>query len=125
MLSKKEILELAPTEEAVEVAGGKVLMRGLSAGEYGTYERSLFDQSADGTLKPKPIDGTFRSRLVAQCLTDEDGSSFTEAEVSSLDAGIVAKLYDVARRLCGVADQDVEELAAVFEPAQLDGSSSE
>lgn len=125
MLSKKEILELSPAEEVIEVAGGKVKMRGLSAEEYGEYERGLFTQSADGTLKPKPIDGTFRARLVARCLTDEDGATFTGEEVAKLDAGFVAKLYDVARRLCGVADRDVEELAAVFGQAQQDGSSTE
>lgn len=125
MLSKKEILELAPAEEVVEVAGGKVQMRGLSAKEYGDYERGLFTQMPDGTLNPKPVDGMFRAKLVARCLTDADGATFTEDEIASLDAGIVSKLYDVARRLCGVGDKDVEELAAVFEPAQLDGSSSE
>ena len=77
MLSKKEILELAPAEEVVEVGGGKVQMRGLSAKEYGDYERGMFTQLPDGTLRPKPIDGTFRAKLVARCLTDEDGETFT------------------------------------------------
>lgn len=125
MLSKKEILELAPAEELVEVSGGKVMMRGLSAKEYGDYERGLFTQMPDGTLKPKPIDGAFRATLVARCLTDDDGATFTPEEVAGLDAGIVSKLYDVARKLCGVSERDVEELAAVFAPAQQDGSSTE
>ena len=30
-------------------------------------------------------------------------------EVAGLDAGIVSKLYDVARKLCGVSERDVEE----------------
>ncbi len=124
MLNKKEILELSPVQEVVDIAGGKVMMRGLSAKEYGDYERGLFTQQVDGTLKPNPIDGTFRARLVARCLTDEDGATFTDAEVSSLDAGVVATLYDVARRLCGVSATDERELAAVFAPAQADGSSS-
>ena len=124
MLSKKEILELSPTEEAVEIAGGKVQMHGLSAKEYGDYERGLLMQGPDGNFRPKPIDGTFRARLVAKCLTDEDGSTFTVEEVASLDSAVVSKLYDVARKLCGVSERDVEELAAVFEPAQADGSSS-
>lgn len=125
MLSKKEILELSPTEEVIEIAGGKVKMHGLSAKEYGDYERGLFTQSADGMLKPKPIDGTFRARLVARCLTDEQGATFTDEEVAKLDSGIVAKLYDVARRLCGVGEKDVEELAAAFDRAQPEGSSTE
>ena len=125
MLSKKEILQLAPSQEIVEIAGGKVIMRGLSAEEYGKYERGLFNQAADGTLKPKPIDGTFRARLVARCLTDDDGATFTDEEVASLDAGVVSRLYDVARRLCGVDDQTESELVAVFEPAQQDGNSIE
>ena len=58
----------------IEVGGGKVMMRGLSAKEYGDYERGLFTQQADGTLKPKPIDGAFRAKLAARCLTDEDGA---------------------------------------------------
>jgi len=125
MLSKKEILELAPAEEVIEIAGGKVQMHGLSAKEYGEYERALFTQSADGTLKPKSVDGLFRARLVARCLTDEDGATFTDDEVAKLDAGFVARLYDVARRLCGVGDQDVEELAAAFDRAQPGDSSTE
>lgn len=123
MLSKREILQLAPSEEVVEIAGGKVQMRGLSAREFGDYERELFTQGPDGLLHPKPIDGSFRARLVSRCLTDEDGASFTEEEVASLDASVVSKLYDVARKLCGVTEADESELAAVFAPAQ-DGNSS-
>lgn len=124
MLSKKEILQLAPAEEVVEITGGKVQMRGLSAREYGDYERGLFTQGPDGLLKPNKIDGGFRARLVAKCLTDEDGETFTEEEVGSLDAGVVSTLYDVARRLCGVTEADEADLAAVFAPAQADGNSS-
>jgi hypothetical protein len=125
MLSKKEILQLAPTQEIVDIGDGKVQMRGLSAREYGDYERSLFTQSPDGTLKPKPVDGTFRSKLVSRCLATEDGETFTEDEVASLDAGVVSRLYDVARRLCGVSDQDAEKFASGFGQAQQDGNSSE
>jgi hypothetical protein len=125
MLSKKEILQLAPSEEIVEIAGGKVQMRGLSAREFGDYERELFTQGPDGMLHPKPIDGAFRARLVSRCLTDGQGETFTEEEVGSLDAAVVSKLYDVARRLCGVSEADDKQLAAVFGPAQADGSSSE
>jgi hypothetical protein len=124
MLSKKEILQLAPSEEVVEISGGKVQMRGLSAREYGDYERELFIQGPDGMLRAKPIDGTFRARLVAKCLTDENGETFTDEEVGSLDAGVVSTLYDVARRLCGVSEADESELAAVFAPAQGNGSST-
>lgn len=125
MLSKKEILELSPAEDVLEYMGEKVMLRGLSAKEYGDYERGLFTQSPDGTLKPKPIDGAFRAKLVARCLTDPDGATFTPEEVQQLDAGFISKAYDVARRLCGVGERDVEELAAVFEPAQQDGNSTE
>lgn len=125
MLSKKEILQLAPSEEVVEIADGKVMMRGLSAREYGDYERSLMDQQPDGTLTPKAVDGSFRARLVSRCLTDEDGEAFTVEEIEQLDAGFVSKLYDVARKLCGVTDRDAKELAAVFGRAQADGNSSE
>ncbi len=124
MLSKKEIMQIAPPEEIVEIPGGKVMMRGLSAKEYGDYEQTLFRQDSEGKLVPKPIDGMFRAGLVARCLTDADGATFTPEEVASLDAGLVDKLHDVANRLCGVSDQDKEKLAAVFEPAQQDGSST-
>lgn len=125
MLSKKEILQLAPSEEVVEISGGKVQMRGLSAREFGDYERELFTQGPDGVLRPKPIDGAFRARLVARCLTDEDGETFTDEEVGTLDAAVVSRLYDVARRLCGVSEVDESQLAAVFGQAQADGNSSE
>lgn len=124
MLSKQEILALSPGEEVVDIGDGKVQMRGLSAKEYGDYERQLFTQMPDGTLRPKPIDGAFRARLVALCLTDESGESFSPEEVAGLDAGVVSRLYDVARRLCGVTEADVKELAASFEQAQADGSST-
>jgi hypothetical protein len=57
MLSKREILQLAPSEEIVEISGGKIQMRGLSAREYGDYEREMFTQNPDGTLKPKDVVG--------------------------------------------------------------------
>jgi hypothetical protein len=124
LLSKKEILQLAPSEEIVDIGGGKVQMRGLSAREFGDYERELFTQGSDGVLRPKPIDGAFRARLVSRCLTDADGETFTAEEVGSLDAAVVSKLYDVARKLCGVSEADDKQLAAVFAPAQDDGNSS-
>jgi ABC-type phosphonate transport system ATPase subunit len=125
MLSKREILQLAPAEEIVEIEGGKVKMRGLSAREYGDYERSLLDQQPDGSFRPKNIDGGYRANLVARCLTDEAGETFTAEEVGTLDASIVSHLFDVARRLCGVSETDTKELAATFGQAQGDGNSSE
>jgi hypothetical protein len=121
LLSKKEILQLAPAEEVVEIGGGKVIMRGLSAREYGDYERELFKQNPDGSLTPKAIDGSFRARLVARCLTDADGETFSQEEVETLDAAVVSKLYDVARKLC---QGDMEDLAETFAQAQADGNSS-
>ena len=125
MLSKSEILALKPPEEVVDVGGGKITVRGLTAAEYGEYERGLVTQGPDGTVKPKPISATFRAALVARCLSDGNGASFTTEEVAGIDAGVVAKLYHVARKLCGVSDADEKELAAVFGPAQDDDASSE
>jgi hypothetical protein len=125
MLSKDEILALRPPEEVVDVGGGKVTMRGLTAAEYGEYERGLFTQGPDGSVKPKPISASFRAALVSRCLTDPAGATFTTEEVASLDASVVSTLYDVARRLCGVSDADTKELTAAFGQAQADGDSSD
>ena len=125
MLSKKEILELSPAEEIVEISGGKVIMRGLTAKEYGDYEATLVETAPDGTIKARAINGMWRAGLVALCLTDEDGATFTPEEIARLDAGLVDQLHDVANRLCGVGEKQREKLEAVFGSAQPDGSSSE
>jgi hypothetical protein len=60
---------------------------------------------------------------------DEDGKRvFTEAEVKALgakSARALDRLFDTARRLSGLGDEDVETLAEGFTSAPSDDSPSD
>jgi hypothetical protein len=130
MLSREEILALRPPVEAVELEGhGKVFIRGLQADERDAYEQTLIETGPDGRTRVKRVQRNVRASLVVRCLVDENGERmFKDNDVEAIgavDASVVDKLWDVARRLSGMDAEANEAMAEGFGSAQADGSSSE
>lgn len=129
LLSREQILGATDrkTEDvAVPEWGGSVRVRGLSGAERDAYEASIVQLGAGG--KRSVNLKNLRARLVAYSVIDEDGNPlFTPEDVAALgdkSAAALERVFDVARKLSGLADGDVKELAEGFAPAPSDGSTS-
>lgn len=104
-LTKDQILGVVDFKyEEVDVPewGGSVRLRGLSAAERDEFEASV-GVSQDLT--------NMRSRLVVNCLIDEDGNRlFKTSEAKQLgekNATVMNRLFDKCRELSGMSDNDL------------------
>jgi hypothetical protein len=130
MLLTREQIIGADDRKTVDVEvpewGGTVRLRGMSGAERDEYEAGIISVGANGSREVNLKN--MRARLVAFSCIDEAGEHmFSADDVSALgekSAAALERVFDVARKLSGLADADVEELAAGFTPAPSDGSTS-
>ncbi len=114
------------TEEVdVPEWGGSVLVRGMTGAERDAFEESVLTgrgKKRDVNLK------NFRARLIVKSVVDKKGDRlFTMADIDALGAKSAAALgrcFDVATRLSGMSDEDVEELTKNSEEGQSEDSIS-
>lgn len=103
--------------------GGDVRLRSITAQQREHWERRL--RGADG--KPNIIGA--RARLIAMCAVDEHGNRlFTEDDIPRLSrksAKVMERLFDAARKLNGIGDDDLPEAIEDFDEAQSDGSGTD
>ena len=89
-----------------------VFVKGFTAREKGRFETSLQNKKGN---RDKARVQEVRERLLVATVCDEDGTLIMSAddvsELGNQDSGVVSRLFDVAMRLCGMSDDDVEELA--------------
>lgn len=114
--------------EEVEVPewGGSVLVRGMTGAERDAFEESVLTgkgRKRDVNLK------NFRARLIVKSVVNRKGERvFTHADIDALgqkSAAALARVFDVATRLSGMSDEDVEELTKNSEDGQSDSSTSD
>jgi len=105
--------------------GGEVRLRSLTGAERDAYEQSLVQtrgKSREMNLR------NARAKLVALCAVDENGNRlFSDADVNALgkkNAKPLDRLFDVARRLSGLTEDDVDRLTEDFDDAQSDASTT-
>jgi hypothetical protein len=118
ILTKDQILAAQDLEtETVEVPqwGGSVMVRSLTARERGQLISSIVDQRAGGrTLKLTEI----QVRTCAMAIVDAQGNRmFEEADIAKLSrksASALQVVFEVAQRLSGLSDDQVEELTEDF-----------
>jgi hypothetical protein len=129
LLSREQIIgaDDRKTEDvAVPEWGGSVRVRALSGAERDAYEAGIVTLRGDGskTVNLKNL----RGRLVSLACVDEDGNRlFTDEDAIGLgdkSASALERVFDVARKLSGLSDDDVEELAEGFGGAPSGGSTS-
>ncbi|WP_461369485.1 hypothetical protein [Candidatus Darwinibacter acetoxidans] len=100
--------------ELVEVPewGGCVYVRALTGAERDAFEASVVEQRGKST---KMNLRNIRAKLVALTAVDEEGKRlFTDDDAALLgkkSAAALDRVFDVAQRLSGLKDEDVEELA--------------
>jgi len=108
MLDRKAILatqDLDIRQVDVPEWGGGVAIRGLTA-----RERDLFEASIGASVNLDNL----RARLVVLTLCDDEGVRLLkDSDASKLgekNAQVVDRLFEVARQMSGMTDQDVKEL---------------
>ena len=103
--------------------GGTVRVRGLTGAERDRFEESRLVRSGK---KSRASLRNFRAALCAVAMVGEDGQRlFSDADVEALgekSGSALDRVYDVAARLAGLSDADVEELEKNSESDQSDNS---
>lgn len=97
---------------AVPEFGGTVIIQELTAAERDAFEASCVKRKG----KQTSVDAAnIRAKLVVQAARDESGARlFADTDVEALgglSATAINRLFEVASRLSGLGDADVEELA--------------
>ena len=127
-LSREAILSVADiTVEQVAVPewGGMVRVKGLTGAERDRFEAVLLQDKK----RPNRLEAyvNFRARLVVLSVVDENGNRlFTDKDVAALgakSAQALERVYQVASRLAGLNNEDVEELTKNSESDQSDDST--
>jgi hypothetical protein len=122
LLTRTQILEAEDLErEVVPVPewGGSVLIRGLTGRERDAFEVSIvrMQGGAPGAGMERSLQN-IRARLVAMSAIDESGARlFEDRDVRALgekSAAALDRLFDVARRLSGLSEGEVQEMAEDF-----------
>jgi hypothetical protein len=129
LLSREEILgaDDRKTEDvAVPEWGGSVRVRSMSGKERDAYEAGIVQMRGDGSRKVTLEN--IRARLVSLTVVGEDGERlFSESDIGVLgdkSAAALERVFDVARKLSGLSEDDVEELAGDFDDAPNGDSTS-
>lgn len=126
-LTREQILQADDIKtETVSVPewGGEVLVKALTGAQRDQFEID----SLAGKGKSQHVNlQNIRARLVARSIVDETGARiFQDGDVKALGAKSAAALqrvFDVAQKLSGLTDDDIEELTENLEEAP-DGSSA-
>ena len=129
-LSKSALVgaTVLPVEEVpVPELDGTVWVRGMSGTERDAFESGLWI----GKGRHRQINTqNLRARLLAYCVQESSagGRMFNDAEVDAIGrirVDVLQRLFNVAQRLSGISDEDVEELGKKLPTmAGSDGLSS-
>lgn len=129
VLSREDILKVDDIQvELIEVPGwgGNVFVKGMTGAERDRFEASVIDVNS----KKQRIDMTdLRAKLCAETICDEGGKKlFTPSDIKELtkkSAAALQRVFEVAQKLSGITDDDVEELAEGLEDSPFEGSASD
>jgi len=128
LLTRDAILaapDMLTEEVPVPEWGGTVLVRGLTGTERDAFEEEMIT----GKGKNRDVNlANFRARLIVKSVVDKGGKRlFTQADMVALggkSAAAIQRVFQVAMRLSGMSEEDVEELTKNSEPGQSDSSTS-
>lgn len=130
LLSRDEILQVVDiTYTTVDVPewGGVVRVRGLTGRERDAYEASAVMVRQDGTriVNPKNL----RAKMVVMSVVDDAGKRlFSDEDIALLGAKSAAALervFDTARHLSGMTEDDMARLEQDFDSGQDESSPTD
>lgn len=129
LLTREQILgveDLGHEDVNVPEWGGVVRVGMLTGTERDAFEQVIVVRQ--GKKTHMNLDN-IRARLVALCVVDGDGQRvFSETDVKALgrkSAVALNRVFEVAQRLNGLTDEDMEELAGNLETGQSGDSTSD
>lgn len=129
VLSRQDILsvqDIKLEEVPVPEWGGVVFVKGMTGMERDSFEAAVVQQRGKN-MQVNMVN--IRAKLAALTVCDEDGVRvFTEQDVKELgkkSAAALNRIYEVASRLSGITESDVEELAGEIENDPFGGSPSD
>ncbi len=128
-LSRDDILGAKDIEiEQIEVPGwgGSVFVKSMTGFERDRFEGAIVQQRG----KNQGVNMVnIRAKLVAASVCDEDGKLlFSQKDITELGKKSAASLqivFDLASRLSGITEKDVEELAEEMEENPSNDSASD
>lgn len=127
-LSRDDILrarDLRTEQVDVPEWGGYLFVRGMTAGQRDRLEAAMIDKK--GQPVPARL-AEFRTRMFITCVVDERGTPmFDAADLPGLQAKsmlAMQRVLDVARRLSGMTDEDVDDLVGNSESGPSGSSST-
>jgi hypothetical protein len=127
-LTRTDILEADDTRyETVQCPewGGDVRLRSISGAKRDAYESSLMEERG-GSRKMNLRNA--RAKLIVLTAVDEDGRPlFTSDDLRALGAKNAApldRLFDAARKLAGMSDDDIDKMTENFGETEDDAESS-
>ena len=117
LLSKEQLLAATTAEqlprETVDIPelGGAVIVLGMTGAQRDAWERSL----VVGRGKRRDVNtDNVRAKLAVRCLVNEQGQRlFTDGDapaLGNLRVDVLNRIYEAAQRVCGVSDEDIDEL---------------
>lgn len=128
LLSKDLILraeDMKTEHVSVPEWGGEVIVRCLTGVERDEFEATIMERRGRQTVMNV---ANARAKLIVKCIIDEDGRRlFHDGDADALgrkNAAAVDRIYQVAARLAGLTDEDIEEMVEDFGPAATDGNGS-
>lgn len=128
VLGREDILQADDVViEKVEVPewGGAVCVRGLTGSERDAFEESIFITSGKST---KVNFKDARAKLLVKAICDESGAPlFSKGDIENLgakSASALQRVWEKARDLSGLSDEDVDELVGNSESDQSESSTT-
>jgi len=114
----QEVQDLPQEIVPVPEWGGDVLARGLTGAERDAFEGDIITQNGkDVSLNTTNM----RAKLVARSVIDETGKRlFSDDDIQMLgtkSAVALQRIFDVAQRLSGMSEKDVQELSEALKNA--------
>lgn len=114
-----------PQESIVFPGFGKVFVRGMTGKQRDQWESSLMRGRGQDR---RPHTENARARLAVRCLVNEKGERLyqdADAErLGNIRVDYLQKIFEVAQRLSGVTDEDIDDLGKSSGTVDGDGSSS-
>jgi hypothetical protein len=119
MLTRDMILQsvdIVTEELSVPEWGGSVMIKGMTAAERDEFESVMMQRTRGrkGAMEYELNTREARARIAALCIVDDKGERlFSLNDVKALgqkSAAALDRVYDVATRLSGIGERDVEEL---------------
>jgi hypothetical protein len=130
-LSRDAILtasDIQTEEVAVSEWGGSVLVRGMTGAQRDAYEDASLSMPDKKKQTRAFIYKNARARLVAWSVVDENGKLvFSDADIPRLSeksAAALQRIFNVAMRLSGISEEDIEELVKNSPDGQSEDSGT-